>query len=199
MRRFCPWTFRPESSVTPRPNRSRRSTRIPTLFPRISTRSCASRHRTSSLPAQTARPGTCINCWPMVQVVLVFYHGCSCALCVRQLFDSNNDVPLFNEVGARIVEISSDPPELTRQRFEPYGRSASRSFRTQGTRRAKAYQVFRRAQDGRLRRTSPSWDIYHRSARHGSMGQCWAICRPVAIWAALSAGQDRRPFTVVGA
>ena len=48
-------------------------------------------------------------------VVLIFYYGYHCIHCVRQLSDVNRDLPLFREVGARVVAISADPPELTRR------------------------------------------------------------------------------------
>ena len=54
-------------------------------------------------------------------VVLIFYYGYHCNHCVRQLFDVNRDLPLFREVGAQVVAISADPPELTRRRFEQNG------------------------------------------------------------------------------
>ena len=54
-------------------------------------------------------------------MVLIFYYGFHCTGCVRQLFEINKDLPLFREVGARVVAISADPPELTRRQFQQYG------------------------------------------------------------------------------
>lgn len=55
-------------------------------------------------------------------VVLVFYYGYFCSHCVSQLFGVNEDLALFRELGAEVVAISADPPELTRERFEQFGR-----------------------------------------------------------------------------
>ena len=54
-------------------------------------------------------------------VVVVFYYGYFCNHCVSQLFALSKDRELFQELGATIVAISSDPPKLTRERFEKYG------------------------------------------------------------------------------
>src|SRR5262249_34057579 len=51
-------------------------------------------------------------------LVLVFYYGYNCPHCVAQLFSLNEDVRLFEELGARIVAVSADPPETTAARFE---------------------------------------------------------------------------------
>ncbi|HEX4141994.1 MAG TPA: redoxin domain-containing protein [Pirellulales bacterium] len=54
-------------------------------------------------------------------VVVVFYLGYSCNACVHHLCELSADVERFGQLGARIVAISADPPELTRQRFDSYG------------------------------------------------------------------------------
>jgi peroxiredoxin len=54
-------------------------------------------------------------------VVLVFYLGYSCAACVHELFELNADLERFRRLGAEVVAVSGDSPELTRQRFEKYG------------------------------------------------------------------------------
>lgn len=54
-------------------------------------------------------------------VVLVFYYGYDCSHCVAQLFGLQEDLKYFQELGARIVAISADPPEETKARFEEYG------------------------------------------------------------------------------
>jgi peroxiredoxin len=80
-------------------------------------------------------------------VVLIFYHT-YCDLCDRQLFTDKNDLPLFREVGARVVAISADPPEVTRRRFERFGLFGFPVLSDPGNKVAQAYQVFRRGQDG---------------------------------------------------
>jgi peroxiredoxin len=54
-------------------------------------------------------------------VVLVFYLGYQCNACVHHLFELNADLDRFRALGAQIVAISDDPPELTRVQFERYG------------------------------------------------------------------------------
>lgn len=80
-------------------------------------------------------------------VVLIFYHT-YCDLCDRQLFTDNSDMPLFRQVGARVVAISADPPEVTRHRFERFGLFGFPVLSDPGNNVAQAYQVFRRGQDG---------------------------------------------------
>jgi peroxiredoxin len=55
-------------------------------------------------------------------VILVFYYGYYCSHCVSQLFGIQEDLHLFRELGAEVVAISADPPELTAERFEEFGR-----------------------------------------------------------------------------
>ncbi|OWK44515.1 Alkyl hydroperoxide reductase subunit C-like protein [Fimbriiglobus ruber] len=80
-------------------------------------------------------------------VVVVFYHS-YCDLCVRQLFDEARDLPLFREVGARVVAISADPPEMTRRRVQESDPFGFPILSDPENKVARAYQVFRRAQDG---------------------------------------------------
>lgn len=54
-------------------------------------------------------------------VVLVFYYGYWCDHCVAQLFSLEEDRKRFESLGAEIVAISPDSPELTRERFDEYG------------------------------------------------------------------------------
>ncbi len=54
-------------------------------------------------------------------VVLVFYYGYHCDHCVSQLFGLHEDVEKFRELGAKVVAVSADAPELTRERFQKYG------------------------------------------------------------------------------
>jgi peroxiredoxin len=60
--------------------------------------------------------------WQRGPAVLVFYYGYHCSHCVAQLFSLDEDINLFNELGARVVAISADPPEMTAKRFAEYGR-----------------------------------------------------------------------------
>ena len=76
-------------------------------------------------------------------LVLIFYYGYHCPNCVRQLRKVNSDLPLFGEVGARVVAISADPPELTRQRFDEYGRFDFLVLSDPGNKVAHAYRALR--------------------------------------------------------
>jgi peroxiredoxin Q/BCP len=76
-------------------------------------------------------------------LVLIFYYGFECRGCVRDLYGANKDLPLFREVGARVVGISADPPELTRERFEQHGAWDFPVLSDPGNKVARAYQVFR--------------------------------------------------------
>jgi hypothetical protein len=80
------------------------------------------------------------NAWSLSQkvkdgpVVLVFYYGYNCNHCVSQLFGLHKDIAHFRELGAAVVAVSADPPDLTRERYKKYGRSPSRSSQTRATR-----------------------------------------------------------------
>lgn len=54
-------------------------------------------------------------------VVLIFYYGYWCDHCVVQLFDVDEDLKYFKEIGARVVAVSSDPPEETAEKFKQFG------------------------------------------------------------------------------
>jgi peroxiredoxin Q/BCP len=54
-------------------------------------------------------------------VVLIFYFGYHCNHCVSQLFDVNEDLHYFKQLGATVLAISADPPEETLERFKEYG------------------------------------------------------------------------------
>jgi peroxiredoxin len=82
-------------------------------------------------------------------VVLIFYYGYHCNHCVSQLFDINEDLPLFRELGARVVAISADAPELTRQRFKQYGAFGFPVLSDPNNQVAQAYRVFTPAQNGK--------------------------------------------------
>jgi peroxiredoxin len=78
-------------------------------------------------------------------VVLVFYYGYYCNHCVSQLFALNDDLKKFRELGAEVVAVSADPPELTRQRFKQYGEFAFPVLADPGHKAAQLYGVFRPA------------------------------------------------------
>jgi peroxiredoxin len=83
-------------------------------------------------------------------LVLIFYNGYLCPNCVRQLFEVNSDLPLFHQLGARVAAISADSPELTRERFEQYGRFGFPVLSDPGNKVRQAYQVLRQSADGNL-------------------------------------------------
>jgi peroxiredoxin len=78
-------------------------------------------------------------------VVLVFYYGYHCNHCVGQLFALHDDIAKFRELGAEVLAISADPPELTQQRFKKYGPFAFPVLADAGNKVAQAYGVFRPA------------------------------------------------------
>ena len=112
-------------------------------------------------------------------VVLIFYYGYHCVPCVRQLFDVNRDLPLFREVGARVVAISADPPELTRQRFQQYGPFGFPVLSDPGNKVAQAYQVFRRA--GRKMADASAMGLLSSTGTARFSGSMLAMRRSVAI------------------
>ncbi|HEY7328631.1 MAG TPA: peroxiredoxin family protein [Gemmataceae bacterium] len=79
-------------------------------------------------------------------LVLIFYYGYHCPNCVRQLRDVNKDLPLFRETGARVVALSADPPELTRQQVQQYGRFDFLVLSDLANKVAHAYQVLKAGQ-----------------------------------------------------
>jgi peroxiredoxin len=81
-------------------------------------------------------------------VVLHFSHT-SCSRCMRQLFESTNDLTLFRELGARVVAITPDTPELMQQRFEQYRPLGFPVLSDTENKAAEAYEVFRRTSDGK--------------------------------------------------
>ncbi len=78
-------------------------------------------------------------------VVLVFYYGYYCNHCVGQLFALHDDIAKFRELGAEVIAVSADPPELTRQRFRQYGEFAFPVLSDPGNKIAQVYGVFRPA------------------------------------------------------
>ena len=76
-------------------------------------------------------------------LVVVFYYGYTCNHCVSQLFGLNKDIKKFEELGARVVAISADPPETTKQRFAKYGAFDFPVLSDPGNKVAQTYGVFR--------------------------------------------------------
>lgn len=54
-------------------------------------------------------------------VVLIFYYGYHCDHCVSQLFDINEDIRYFQELGTQVVAVSPDKPESTLDKFQKFG------------------------------------------------------------------------------
>jgi peroxiredoxin len=88
-------------------------------------------------------------------VVLVFYYGYHCNHCVSQLFGLHKDIGKFRELGASVVAVSADPPELTRKRFVEYGPFAFPVVSDPENRVAEAYGVYRRRPD------TPKGELLH--------------------------------------
>ena len=80
--------------------------------------------------------------------VLLFSYGFHCLHCVRQLSAINRDLPLFHEVGARVIAISADSPELTRRLSQQHGDLGFSILSDPDNKVAQAYGVFRTAPDG---------------------------------------------------
>lgn len=72
-------------------------------------------------------------------VVVVFYLGYHCNHCVSQLFDLNEDLKLFRELGVEVVALSPDSPDLTRERYKQYGKFDFPVLADRGNRVAEAY------------------------------------------------------------
>jgi peroxiredoxin len=83
-------------------------------------------------------------------MVLLFSYGFHCIHCNRQLGDINRDLPLFREVGARVVVISADPPEVMRRSFQQRGPFGFSILSDSSNKVARAYRVFRTAPDGQV-------------------------------------------------
>jgi peroxiredoxin len=76
-------------------------------------------------------------------VVLVFYLSFGCVACVHDLFELNADIERFRSLGAEVVAVSGDAPEVTRQRFESYGALDFPVLSDPGHALARRYGVFR--------------------------------------------------------
>jgi peroxiredoxin Q/BCP len=75
-------------------------------------------------------------------LVLVFYYGYHCNHCVSQLFGLQKDIERFRELGAKVVAVSADPPELTRERFQTNGAFPFPVLSDTGNRVAQQYGTF---------------------------------------------------------
>ncbi len=58
-------------------------------------------------------------------VVLVFYLGSTCSVCMHELLELNADLDRFHSLGAEVVAISADAPAVSRGRMEQFGSSLS--------------------------------------------------------------------------
>jgi peroxiredoxin len=82
-------------------------------------------------------------------VVVVFYLGYYCNHCVSQLFDLNEDIDRFKELGAQVVALSPDAAEVTRERYKQYGPFKFPVLADRGSKIAEAYGVFTPAKGGK--------------------------------------------------
>lgn len=82
-------------------------------------------------------------------VVLIFYYGYWCDHCVVQLFDLNEEIDKFEEVGATLMAISADPPEETARKFEQYGPFRFTVLSDPGNKVAEQYDCFDPASNDR--------------------------------------------------
>lgn len=82
-------------------------------------------------------------------VIVVFYLGYHCDHCVSQLFDLNEDIQLFEELGAQVVALSPDSSELTRKRYARYGAFRFPVLSDHSNSIAEAYGVYTPAKDGK--------------------------------------------------
>jgi peroxiredoxin len=79
--------------------------------------------------------------------VLVFYYGYQCIHCVAQLFALNEDIALFEELGARVIAISDDSPEHTAAQFKKFGRFQFTVLSDPENRLAQQYGVYQPASE----------------------------------------------------
>jgi thioredoxin-dependent peroxiredoxin len=75
-------------------------------------------------------------------VVLIFYYGYHCDHCVSQLFALDKDQAKFRELGAKVLAISADPVELTRERFKKYGAFGFPVLADPGNKVAEKYETY---------------------------------------------------------
>ncbi len=82
-------------------------------------------------------------------VIVVFYLGYHCDHCVSQLFDLNEDIQLFDELGVQVVALSPDSKELTRKRYARYGAFRFPVLSDHSNSLAEAYGLYTPAKDGK--------------------------------------------------
>jgi peroxiredoxin len=75
----------------------------------------------------------------------VFYLGYACNACVHDLFELNADVERFRSLGAEVVAVSGDAPDLTRRRYEEFGAFAFPVLSDPGHAVARSYGTSRPA------------------------------------------------------
>jgi peroxiredoxin len=85
-------------------------------------------------------------------VVVVFYLNYGCDACVGSLFEMNADLALFRTLGAEVVAISDDPPELTQRRFQRFGSFSFSVLSDPGHEVARAYSIYHPAEAGQPER-----------------------------------------------
>lgn len=74
-----------------------------------------------TLPGVDEKPVSISELLTQGPVVLVFYYGYTCNHCVSQLFDLNEDLRYFTELGTTVVAISPDTAEQTKKQYAKYG------------------------------------------------------------------------------
>lgn len=75
-------------------------------------------------------------------IILIFYYGYSCSHCVSQLFGLAKDIDIFRELGAKIIAISPDSRELTKERYAEYGTFPFRVLSDPGNKVAQLYSTY---------------------------------------------------------
>lgn len=80
-------------------------------------------------------------------VVLVFYLGYSCNACVHDLCEFNADIDRFQQLGAEVVAVSGDLPQLTQERYAQFGAFAFPLLSDPDHAVAQFYEAFRADRD----------------------------------------------------
>lgn len=80
-------------------------------------------------------------------LVLVFYYGYHCNHCVSQLFALDKDIEKFRELGVKVVAVSADPVEMTRERYKQYGAFKFPVLSDPDNKVAQEYQVYTPARE----------------------------------------------------
>jgi peroxiredoxin Q/BCP len=82
-------------------------------------------------------------------VIVVFYLGYHCNHCVSQLFDLNEDIERFRELGVQVIALSPDSAELTRERYREYGSFQFPVLSDPENQIARAFGVYTPAMEGK--------------------------------------------------